>query len=222
MDRSLLPAVAPCLEAGENVLWIGRPAAGELALSRMPVALCGLTIVLLFTLSPLHDLVVSTTTSTLRPLNDIRSLESPLGMVSRAIIMLNTLLMLTPFLSFWYASRTIYAVTERRLLQVRDLPVLGRQVREIRLASIGRSWFDEKPSRTGRLHLVAARDDEGVARSVAPLLGLAAVPGVRDVHRIVAEQISAVQVRSAEGKDVEDYVELLMRGERRLDAEQDK
>ena len=149
MPLSPQDTLYPWLETREELLWAGRPDPLRMARARIGLALAGLAVVLLLSLTPLRQYFTpfSLTAGEAQAASsqgDIHFAEAiPFSMFLAGIV-----LVLQPFVAYYYAGRTTYAVTGKRLLMVRK-DMLGILVKTARYDAIEVPIVNQRFGATG-------------------------------------------------------------------------
>lgn len=210
----------PWLESREELLWAGRPDPLRMARSRIGLALAGLAVVLILSLTPLRQYFTPFSPHAGEALSNIQGDIHFAEAIPFSIFLTGLFLVLQPFAAYYYAGRTTYAVTGRRLLMVRK-DMLGILVKTARYDAIEAPILNLRSGGTGDIFFFrkASIHENGLGPS--PLTRLLGIRDAGHVHQLI---LSRLQI-SEDGQAAEpsqDYLELLVQGKRRLDDIHDR
>jgi hypothetical protein len=213
----------PWLESREELLWAGRPDPFRMARARIGLALAGLAVVLLLFLTPLRQYFTPFPPNTNSGAalsyshGDIRIVEAlPFSMFLTGLV-----LVLQPFAAYYYAGRTAYAVTGRRLLMVRK-GMLGILVKTARYDAIEAPILNLRSDGTGDIFYFRKAGIPVNGRGQSPLTRFLGVPEAEHVHQLIHSRLTVSTDGQAPAESVQDYMELLVQGKRRLDDIHDR
>jgi len=130
-------------------------------------------------------------------------------------------LMLQPFAAYYYAGRTTYAVTGRRLIMLRN-DMFGTLVKTARYEAIDAPVLDLRSGGTGDIYFSRKADIAESGRGPSPLKKFLGVPEAERIHQLIQSRISVMADVKTPVEPVKDYLELLARGKRRLDDMHDR
>ncbi len=192
------------LEAGEKVLWTGRPIPFRIVRSKAAPALFGSVLLIMLTMTPLQGLLFS------RELSFNAGGLSPRGLVSGFVLLLASCSLLVPVIAFRRATSTWYAVTDRRILRFwRGRLNGGAALDEVDATSIRTS-----DDGTGDIHLwrgLAFGDNT----TTGFLGGISGIADAERVHQMINE--AREERRRSRERPVDDYLEFLLKGKRQDD-----
>jgi hypothetical protein len=207
IDPTLHDEVRPVLEPGEGLLWIGRPDPCRTARAKIGHALLGAVFILLFFLVYLSGL------SAAGPYFDAYSVPFSLR---PAILFVSSLLtlygVLLPVFAYRTAQRTVYAATDRRVLSL----TRGRSIRAVRYEDMQVPLLDLKPDGSGDIQFNGKFRADGTEHQprFSSFLGVKAAEGV---YRLLLGRMPGAEDGQTAYRAVQDYLELLYRGNRTLD-----
>lgn len=221
MKTSPQDTLYPWLESREELLWAGRPDPLRMARARTGIALAGLAVVLLLSLTPLRQYFTPISPNTedvsVSSQGDISFVEAiPFSMFLAGIV-----LVLQPFAAYYYAGRTTYAVTGKRLLMVRR-DMLGILVKTARYEAIEDPILNQRAGGTGDIFFFRKASIPENDRGPSPLTKFLGIRDAEQVLRLIRGRIPASGDRQAPAEPVQDYLQLLLRGERKLDDIHDR
>jgi len=221
MKLSPQDTLYPWLESREELLWAGRPDPLRMARARTGLALAGLIIVLLLSLTPLRQYF-----SPFPPYHrdalsysqgDIHFVEA----VPFSMFLAGLFLILQPFVAYYYAGRTTYAVTGRRLLMVRK-DMLGILVKTARYDAIEVPILNMRSGGTGDIFFFRKAGSPENGSGQFPLTRFLGIREAGHVHQLIRSRLPVPGDRQATVKPVQDYLQLLVQGERNLDDMNDR
>lgn len=225
MKPSPQDTLYPWLESREELLWTGRPDPLRMARARIGSSLAGLTVVLLLSLTPLRQYF------TLFPPNagealsysqdDIYFVEAILFAILFWMFLTGLVLVLQPFAAYYYAGRTTYALTGRRLLMVRK-DLLGIFVKTARYEAIEAPILNLRSGGTGDIFFFRKASLPGNGRGPSPLTSFLGVREAGHVHQLIRSRLPVPGEGQARAEPVQDYLELLIQGKRILDDIHDR
>jgi len=221
MKSSLQDALYPWLESREELLWAGRPDPLRMAKARIGLALAGLALVLLIALTPLQQSFTPLSPNTGEALSysrgDIHFVEA----IPFSLFLTGLVLVLQPFAAYYYAGRTMYAVTGRRLLMVRK-DMLGILVKTARYEAIEAPLLNLRFGGTGDIFFFRKSCFPEIGRGPSPLTRFLGVREAEHVHQLISSRVTAAVNGQAMAEPVQDYLELLVQEGRRLDKRRDR
>lgn len=211
----------PWLESREELLWADRPDPLRMARARVGLALAGLAVVLLLSLTPLRQYFTPFSLNTGEALSsrqgDIHFAEAiPFSMFLASLV-----LVLQPFVAYYYAGRTTYAVTGRRLLMVRK-DMLGVLVKAARYDAIEAPILNLRSGGTGDIFLIRKASTPETSRGPSPLTKFLGVREAEHVHQLIHSRLPVSDDGHTLAEPVQDYLEFLIQGKRRLDDIHDR
>ena len=215
MEPSPHDTLHPWLESREELLWAGRPDPLRMARARVGLALAGLAVVLLLSLTPLRQYFTPFSLNTGEALSsrqgDIHFVEAiPFSMFLASLV-----LVLQPFVAYYYAGRTTYAVTGRRLLMVRK-DMLGIFVKTARYEAIEDPILNLRSGGTGDIFFFRKASLPGNGRGPSPLIRFLGVREAGHVQQLIRSRLPVPGEGQAPAEPVQDYLELLIQGKRIL------
>ena len=221
MKPSPQDTLYPWLESREELLWTGRPDPLRMARARVGLALAGLAVVLLLSLTPLRQYFTPFSLNTGEALSsrqgDIHFAEAiPFSMFLASLV-----LVLQPFVAYYYAGRTTYAVTGRRLLMVRK-DLLGDLVKAARYEAIEAPILNLRSGGTGDIFLIRKASTPETSRGPSPLTKFLGVREAEHVHQLIHSRLPVSDDGHTLAEPVQDYLEFLIQGKRRLDDIHDR
>jgi hypothetical protein len=192
-----------------------------MARSRIGLALAGVAVVLLLSLTPLQQYFSPFSPTATEALSynqgDINFAEAiPFSMFLAGLV-----LILQPFTAYYYAGRTTYGVTGRRLLMVRK-DMLGILVKTARYEAIEAPILNLRSGGSGDIFFFRKAGTSENSRGPTPLTKFLGVREAGHVHTMIQGLQQETVSGRAPGKDLQDYLELLVQGERRLDDIHDR
>lgn len=211
----------PWLDSREELLWAGRPDPLRMARARIGLAVTGLAVVLLLSLTPLRQYFTPFSLNTGEALSsrqgDIHLVEAiPFSMFLASLV-----LVLQPFVAYYYAGRTAYAVTGRRLLMVRK-DMFGVMVKTARYEDIETPILNQRSGGTGDIFFFRKADIPGSGLGPSPLTRFLGVREAERIHQLIRSRLPVSNDGQAPPEPIQDYLELLIQGERRLDDIHDR
>ena len=221
MKPSLQDALYPWLESREELLWAGRPDPLRMAKARIGLTMAGLALVLLIALTPLQQSFTPLSPNTGEALSysrgDIHFVEA----IPFSLFLTGLVLVLQPFAAYYYAGRTTYAVTERRLLMVRK-DMLGMLVKTARYEAIEAPILNLRSGMTGDIFFFRRSSIPAIGRRPSPLTKFLGVREAEHVHQLINSRHLVAINGQAMAEPVQDYLEHLIQGRRRLDDIHDR
>ena len=221
MKLSPRDALYPWLEPREELLWAGRPDPLRMARARIGLALAGLAVVLILFLTPLWQYFTPFSPNTGDALSyrqsDIHFVEAiPFSMFLTGIV-----LVLQPCAAYYYAGQTIYAVTGKRLLLVRK-DMLGIFIKTARYDAIESPLLNLCSGGTGDIFFFRKAGSPENGSGQFPLTRFLGIREAGHVHQLIRSRLPVPGDRQATVKPVQDYLQLLVQGERNLDDMNDR
>jgi hypothetical protein len=221
MKPSLHEVLYPWLESREELLWAGRPDQIRMARARIWIALAGLVVIFLVSLTPLRQYFLPFSPNIAEALpysqSDIRFIEA----IPFSMLLIGIVLVLQPFAAYYYAGRTTYAVTGRRLLMVRK-DMLGIMVKTARYDAIEAPILNLSSGDTGDIFFVRRSSIPEVGRGPSPLTRFLGVREAEHVHQLISNRITVSINGQAMTEPVQDYLDILVRVGKRLDDKHDR
>jgi len=208
MESFLHDSIRFSLEPGEDLIWSGRPDPWRLAKARFPVALSGITLLVLLPFAPVHVAVAA-------------FVPFPVSFTSvwpfsAALLFIALHLVLSPLRGYRAAQRTAYVVTDRRLCTVRRTAT-GNMSWSKSFHAIEDAVLRLRPDGTGdiivRPKVFADWTDEHAS-------GFDRIRGVveaRKIHGLILKALAASRAGSA-AEPIRDYLDLLIQGKRTLNG----
>jgi len=192
-----------------------------MARSRIGLALAGLAVVLVLTLTPLRQYFTTFSPNTGEALSYSRGDIHVIEAIPFSLFLTGLVLVLQPFTAYYYAGRTTYAVTGRRLLMVRK-DVLGMLVKTARYDAIEAPLLNLRSGGSGDIFFFhkAGIPENGLGQS--PLTKFLGVREAEHVHQLIRSRFPVPDNGQAPAEPVRDYLELLVQGKRRLDDMRDR
>jgi hypothetical protein len=192
-----------------------------MARARIGVALAGLMIILLLFLTPLRLYFTLFSPDSGEAVSysrdDIHFVEAiPFSMFLTGLV-----LVLQPFTAYYYAGRTTYAVTGRRLLMVRK-DMLGIFVKTARYETIEAPILNLRSVGTGDIFFFRKASIPENGRGPSPLTKFLGVREAGHVHQLISSRLPVPGEGQAPAEPVQDYLELLVKGKRGLDDMNDR
>lgn len=192
-----------------------------MARARIWLGLAGLAIVLLLFLTPLRQYFTPFSPATGEALSyrqgDIHFAEAiPFSMLLTGLV-----LVVQPFAAFYYAGRTTYAVTGRRLLMVRK-DMLGILMKTARYEAIEAPILNQRANGTGDIFFFRKASISADGHGPTTLTRFLGVREAEHVHQLILSRIPVSDDGQAQGEPVQDYLEFLVQGKRRLDNRHDR
>lgn len=221
MKPSPQDTLYPWLESREELLWTGRPDPLRMARARIGLALAGLAVALLLSLTPLRQYF------TPFPPNAGEALSSSQGNIHFAeaipfsMFLTGLFLVLQPFEAYYHAGRTIYAVTGRRLLMVRK-DLLGILVKTARYEAIEAPILNLRSGGTGDIFFFRKTSAPEKGRGHSLLTSFLGVREAEYVHQLIRSRLTVANDGQATAEPVQDYLDILVQGKRRLDDIHDR
>jgi hypothetical protein len=194
-----------------------------MARARIGFALTGLAIVLLLFLSPLgqyftpYSLPAGEAQAAASGQGDIHIAEA----IPFSIFLAGIVLIIQPFVAYYYAGRTTYAVTGRRLLMIRK-DMLGILVKTARYDAIEAPILNQSFGETGDIFFFRKENISQSGPGQSPLSRFLGVREAEQVLQLIRSRFPASGYRHATAEPVQDYIQLLVQGERRLDDGNDR
>lgn len=219
LDPFLSDIVRLHLEPGERPVWIGRPRPAVMAWDRMPSALGGIAVLAGMVAAPLNWMFlmpVRLTDGGTSPFMRIGTLYDAAVPVMVLVLLAALLVLLQPFIACDRAYRTVYAVTDRRLLQVRD-GVFGQKLRAARFGSFAPPVLDLRSNGTGTITFTPRPSAGRTGDGIPVLTRFSAVHGAAEVHRLILDRMGPDQGGRTGAPDIRDYLDLLIQGKRTID-----
>jgi hypothetical protein len=209
IDPSFQDEVLPALEPGERLLWAGRPDPRRTAWAKIRQTLFGAAFVLLSFLVYLSFLPAN------GPYFGADSLPfslRPMALVAGSLLALSG--MFLPVLVYRRAQRSLYAVTDKRVLSLTQ----GRSVMAFRYEDMQVPLMDLRPDGSGDIHFNGKCRADGTQRQprFPHFLGIGEAERVYQL--LLGRMPGADDDRTACGA-VPDYLELLFQGKRTLDED---
>jgi hypothetical protein len=175
--HELGPLIAEDLEVGEHIVWIGRPDALKSALLAVPVFLGGIA----WTAFSLSFMLLTYEMSSLRGFSD-----SNVGMILLIIpfVLIGIAMLLSPFWTYCKELRTIYAITDSRILIMQE----GKSSTAVsyNASFIGNISCNERPNGSGDLIFAQRvyKSSNGHQRTIDyKFIGIPNVRAVEDILR---------------------------------------
>jgi hypothetical protein len=196
-----------------------------MARARIGLSLAGLTVVLLLSLTPLRQyfsLFLLNAGGALSYSEDgIYFVEAVLFAILFWMFLTGLVLVLQPFAAYYYAGRTTFAVTGRRLLMVRK-DLLGIFVKTARYEAIEATILNLRSGGTGDIFFFRKASLPGNGRGPSPLTRFLGVREAGYVHQLIRSRLPVPGEGQTPAEPVQDYLELLVRGTRKLDDIRDR
>jgi len=225
MKPSPQDTLYPWIESREELLWTGRPDPLRMARARTGLALAGLTVVLFLSLTPLQQYFTFFSPNAGEALSysqdDIHFVEAILFAILFWMFLTGLVLVLQPFAAYYYAGRTTYAVTGRRVFMVRK-DMLGTLVRSARYDAIEAPSLNMRSGGTGDIFFFRKASSPENGRGPSPLTRFLGVREAGHVHQLIRSRLPVPGEGQAPAEPVQDYLELLVQGKRRLDDIHDR
>jgi len=225
MKPSPQDTLYPWIESREELLWTGRPDPLRMARARTGLALAGLTVVLFLSLTPLQQYFTFFSPNAGEALSysqdDIHFVEAILFAILFWMFLTGLVLVLQPFAAYYYAGRTTYAVTGRRVFMVRK-DMLGTLVRSARYDAIEAPILNLRSGGTGDIFFFRKASSPENGRGPSPLTRFLGVREAGHVHQLIRSRLPVPGEGQAPAEPVQDYLELLVQGKRRLDDIHDR
>jgi len=221
MKPSLQDTLYPWLESREELLWAGRPDPLRMAKARMGIAVAGLAVSLLIALTPLQQCFTSFSPNAGEALttsqSDIHIIEAiPFSLLLGALV-----LVLQPFAAYYYAGRTSYAVTGRRLFMVRK-DMLGILVKTAKFDAIEAPLLRQRSDGTDDIYFYRKTNIPENDRGPSPLTRFLGLREADHVHQLISNRLMGSANGQAQAEPVQDYLAFLLKGEKRLDDVRDR
>jgi hypothetical protein len=181
-DDFLSPEVTSLVDAelakGERIVWVGQPIPFRLALSGVPIALFGIP----FTLMALFCIGVAGGIGGQGPVS-----PPPFFLlVGIPFVLVGLSLLLSPFWMYLKASRTVYAITDRRALSI-ERDILGRVVvRSFEPQNLAVLSRTQRADGSGNLVFQREYRREGQQGRFVDI-GFFAIPNVKEVEDHIRE-----------------------------------
>ncbi len=192
-----------------------------MARARIGLALAGLAVVLILSLTPLRQYFTPFPPNTGEELSysqgDIHFAEA----IPFSMFLTGLALVLQPFAAYYYAGRTAYAVTGRRLLMVRN-DMFGILVKTARYEAIEAPILNLRSGGTGDIFFFRKASIPENGRGPSPLTRFLGVQEAEHVHQLIRSRLPVSDDGQAQAEPVQDYLELLVQGKRRLDDVHDR
>jgi hypothetical protein len=196
-----------------------------MARARTGLALAGLTVVLFLSLTPLQQYFTFFSPNAGEALSysqdDIHFVEAILFAILFWMFLTGLVLVLQPFAAYYYAGRTTYAVTGRRVFMVRK-DMLGTLVRSARYDAIEAPILNLRSGGTGDIFFFRKASSPENGRGPSPLTRFLGVREAGHVHQLIRSRLPVPGEGQAPAEPVQDYLELLVQGKRRLDDIHDR
>jgi len=209
IDPILHDEVRPILEGGEGLLWAGRPEPYRAVRAKIRQALFGVAFILLFFLVyvsglPAHDPYFGAASAPFTLLPAVLSIGSLL-ILSGALL---------PLFAYRTAKKTVYAVTDRRVLAL----TRGRSARMVRHEDMLVPLLDLRPDGRGDIHFNGRPFADGTENQLqfSHFLG---VEAAGNVYQLLLGRTPGLGNSSTAYRAVQDYLELLLQGKRTLDED---
>lgn len=207
IDPSLHDEVRPVLEPGEGLLWVRRPDLRRTVRAKIGQALLGAVFILVFFLSYLSGLPAS------EPLFNAATVSfslHPVTLVAGSFLTLSG--MLLPILAYRRALRTVYAVTDRRVLSL----TRGCQVKAVRYEDMQVPLLDLRSDGSGDIQFNGKFRSDG--NEVQPrYLRFLGVGEAESVYQLLLGRMPVADDGQTSFRAVRDYLEMLFQGKRTLD-----
>jgi hypothetical protein len=211
----------PWLESREELLWAGRPDPLRMARARTGLALAGSAILLLLFLTPLWQYFTVVPPGTGEALSynqdDIHLAEA----VPFSLFLTGLFLLLQPLAAYYYAGRTTYAVTGKRLLMVRK-DMLGTLIKTARYEAIEAPIMNVNAGSTGDIFFFRKAEIPGKGLDQSPLTRFLGVRDAGHVHQLILSRFPVPDGGKRPAEPVQDYLELLVKGQRNLNPIHDR
>jgi len=218
MEPSAHDTLYPWLESREELLWAGRPDPLRMARARIGLAVAGLAVVLLLSLTPLRQYFTPFPPNTGEALSysqdDINFGEA----IPFSLFLAGLALVLQPFAAYYYAGRTTYAVTGRRLLMVRK-DMLGIMVKTARYEAIEAPIVNRRSDGTGDIFFNRKANIPANSRGPSPLTRFLGVREAEQIHKLIGSRLPVSEDGKVLAEPVHDYLELLLQGKKSLEYE---
>lgn len=137
------------------------------------------------------------------------------------MLLAGIVLFLQPIVAYYYAGRTTYAVTERRLLMVRK-DMLGILIKTARYDAIEAPILNLRSGGTGDIFFFRKTSIPENGRAPSPLTKLMGIRDAEHVLQLIRSRLLVPGDSREPAEPVQDYLELLVQGERRLDDIHDR
>jgi len=221
MKPSLQDTLYPWLESREELLWTGRPDPLRMARARIGIALAGLAVTLLVTLTPLQQCFTPSSPNASEALthsqSDIHIIEAiPFSLLLGALV-----LVLQPLAAYYYAGRTTYAVTGRRLFMVRK-DMLGILVKTAKFDAIEAPILNQRSDGTGDIYFFRKTDIPGTDRGLSPLTRFLGIREAGHVYQLISSRLQVAASGQTQAEPAQDYLAFLLKGERKIDDVHDR
>ena len=210
IDPSLHDDVRPALEPGEGLLWTGRPDPRRTARAKIGQALLGAVFILSFFLVYLSGLPAD-----LEPYFDADSVPFSLR---QAILFAGSLLtlygVLLPVFAYRTAQRTVYAVTDRRVLSL----TRGRPAKMVRYEDMQVPRLELSPDGSGDIQFNGKCLADGTEYQPR-LQSFLGIRSAKSVYQLLLGSMPNADDDRTTYSAVQDYLELLFQGKRTLDKD---
>jgi hypothetical protein len=221
MKPSLHDALYPWLELREQQLWAGRPEPIRMARARIGIALAGLAVIFLVLLTPLRQYFLPFSPNIAEALpysqSEIRFIEA----IPFSMLLIGIFLIAQPFTSYYYAGRTMYAVTGKRLLMVRK-DMFGILVKTARYDAIEAPILNLHSGGTGDIFFFQKSNIPEIGLGPSPLTRFLGVREAEHIHQLISNRLTGSVNGQVMAEPVQDYLEILVRVGRRLDEKHDR
>ena len=209
IDASLYDEVRPVFEPGERLLWAGRPAPFRTAREKIVQAMFGALFILLIFLMYVSGLFASgpyfgaaSVPFTLRPA--ILSAAAFLALFGALFLLF----------AYWAAQRTVYAVTDRRVLSL----TRGRPARMVRYVDMQVPLLNLRRDGSGDIHFNGKSRADGTEHQ-PQFPRFVGVGAAETVYQLVLGRMQDADDDATASCAVHDYLELLLQGKRTLDED---
>jgi len=209
IDPLLHDEIRPVLEGREGLLWAGRPNSLRTALAKIRQSLTGAVFIVLLFLVYISGLPSS------GPHVSATSMVFVIRPGIYAVVSLLVLFgLLQPLFSYWTAKRTVYAVTNKRVLSL----TRGRSARSVWYEDMLVPLLELGSDDRGDIHFNGRVRADGTEHrpQFTHFLGIEAA---ESVYQLLLEQMPDTQSGHAGEPVVEDYLELLFQGKRSLNED---
>jgi hypothetical protein len=207
IDPSLHDEVRPVLESGERLLWVRRPDLRRTVRAKIGQALLVAVFILVLFLSYLSGLPAS------EPLFNGASVSfslHPVILVAGSFLTFSGVLL--PILAYRRAQRTVYAVTDRRVLSL----TRGCHVKAVRYEDMQVPLLDMRSDGSGDIQFNGKFRSDGA--EVQPrYLRFLGVGEAESVYQLLLGRMPVADDGETSFRAVRDYLEMLFQGKRTLD-----
>ena len=222
MPLSPQDTLYPWLETREELLWAGRPDPLRMARARIGFAIAGLAIILFLSLTPLRLYFTPFSlhagdAQAASNQGDIHFAEA----IPFSLFLAGIVLVLMPFVAYYYAGRTTYAVTGKRLLMVRK-DMLGILVKAARYDAIEAPIVNQRFGATGDIFFFRKANMSQNGPGQSPLTRFLGVREAEKVLQLIRSQLPTSGEKQELAEPIQDYLQLLVQGERQLDEGNDR